>query len=541
VTSLPRVPLTLHIAPLSQKAGKLISRHTRIISNLGATETACLQRLAPSIDDWAYFYWHPTHSGIEMREAMDGLYELFLVRDPKLALYQGVFNTFPNIQEWSMNDLYSRHPDPAKSFLYTYKGRKDDVIVLSNGEKVAPALMEATLMSDPLVRGAMVVGRGKFQPAALIDLAVEPPKDARQRHQMVERLLPVISEANEHASAHGKLDPYHILFASPEKPIYYLGQGKIQRYRTYNLHEDAIEELYRSADDASEQFGFSNLPRLDFTSEGSVTQWLKQLIAEIADVRGLDMDQDLFEAGIDSLQVIRMARELRFQAKRAGLGKAGAEEFLPTTIYSHPTLDQLAAFILREADVKPLINGHIDGRVNGHVKNHADSQVHTHVNGHVNNHVNGHADNHDNGHVHNHVNGHVKGHTRNSASKKMQALLYAFADSLPHSSQLSPPPSTKNMTVVLTGSTGSVGSYLLDALYHNQNVSHIICLNRSSNAAEKHNQTGPRRGLSSLNRNRVEFIKADLSEPQLGLEASVYECMLQNVTHVIREFQGHPP
>jgi aryl carrier-like protein len=466
-----------------------------------------------------------------MREAMDGLYELFLVRDPKLELYQGVFNTFPNIQEWSMNDLYSRHPDLAKGFLYMYKGRKDDVIVLSNGEKIAPALMEATLMSDPLVRGAMVVGRAKFQPAALIDLAVEPPKDARQRHQMVERLLPIISEANEHAPAHGKLDQYHILFASPEKPIYYLGQGKIQRYRTYNLHEGDIEELYRYADDANEQFGFSNLPKLDFASEGSVTQWLKQLTAEIADVRGLDMDQDLFEAGIDSLQVIRMARELKFQAKRAGLGNAVAEEFLPTTIYSHPTLDQLTAFILRQADVEPQINGHINGRVNGHVNNHANSQLHNHVNGHVNNHVNG--------HVNNHVNGHVKGHIRNSTSKNMQALLHAYADSLPRSSQLSPPPSTENMTVVLTGSTGSVGSYLLEALYHNQNVSHIICLNRSSNAAEKHNQTGPRRGLSPLNRNRVEFIKADLSEPQLGLEASVYQRMLKTVTHVIREFQCH--
>ena len=131
-----------------------------------------------------------------MREVMEGLYELFLLRDPKLELYQGIFNTFPDINEWSMNDLYSRHPDPAKSFLYMYCCRKDDVIVLNNGEKVAPALMEATLMSDPLIKGAMVVGRGKFQPAALIDLVMDPPKSVKERHQIVERLLPVISEVN---------------------------------------------------------------------------------------------------------------------------------------------------------------------------------------------------------------------------------------------------------------------------------------------------------------------------------------------------------
>ena len=148
---------------------------------------------------------------------MDGLYELFLVRDPKLELYQGVFNTFPDIQEWSMNDLYSRHPDPAKGFLYMYQGRNDDMIVLSNGEKIAPALMEATLMSDPLFEGAMVVGTGK--------------------------LSPVISEANVHAPAYGKLDPHHTLFADSKKPMAYLGQGKIQRHRTHTLYEKDIEEV----------------------------------------------------------------------------------------------------------------------------------------------------------------------------------------------------------------------------------------------------------------------------------------------------------
>ena len=441
---------------------------------------------------------------------MDGLYELFLVRDPKLELYQGIFNTFPDIQEWSMNDLYSKHPDPAKGFLYMYQGRKDDIIVLNNGEKIAPALMEATLMSDPLVKGAMVVGKGRFESAVLLDLVEEVPKTAIQRHRMVERLLPVISEANVHAPAHGKLDPFHILFADPNKPIAYLGQGKIQRHRTYTLYEKDIEEVYKVAGDASESFGFSNLPELDFSSRQSVGQWLERLFAEFTDVRGLTVDRDLFEAGVDSLQVIRIARELRFQAKRAGLEKASGEGFLPTAIYAYPTLNQLNAFILRQADVKSSINGFTDDHINDKV----------------------------NGHTNGHTNGQVNGHAGNLTSETMQALLNKYANSLPHSSQQHPlPPSPENMTVVLTGSTGSLGSYLLDTLYHNKNVSHIFCRNRNSRAVEKHNQTGPKRGLSSaLNSDRVTFLKADLSEPQLGLQNSVYEHLRTTVTHVIREF-----
>ena len=216
-------------APMSQRAGDIISQETRVICNFGATETACLPRLAPAIKDWQYYYWHPSHSGIELRDHKDGLYELFLVRDPKLDLYQGIFSTFPDIQEYSMNDLYSKHPDPGKGFLYKWTSRADDVVVLSNGENLAPALMEASLKSSTAVKGAMVVGHGKFEPAALVDLGHSPPEDIHERQEMLKELEPGMNEANKHAPAHGQLDPFHVLFTDEDRPLRYLGQGKIQR------------------------------------------------------------------------------------------------------------------------------------------------------------------------------------------------------------------------------------------------------------------------------------------------------------------------
>lgn len=437
-----------------------------------------------------------------MRETMDGLYELFLVKDPALKLYQGIFNTFPDIEEWSMNDLYARHPDPAKSFLYTYQGRKDDIVVLNNGEKIAPALMEATLMSDPLVKGAMVVGKGEFQPAVLVDLVEEPPKGAMQRHQMVERLMPVIHEANVHAPAHGKLDQYHVIFTDPKKPISYLGQGKIQRSQTYALYAKDIQELFRFADDAREQFGFGNLPKLDFFCEESVARWLQQLVLEIVDLVDIDMDQDLFSAGIDSLQIMRMSRELRFQATKAGLGKSGADTFLPGAFYQHPTLNRLKTFILRQASERPSKKRTVDGVLKRGAQN-------------------------------------LKGLDVNHHTASVQALFHQYASSLRYSPQPSVPLSTKRMTILLTGSTGSLGSYLLEALYLNRNVLHIICLNRSATAAERHQQTGSKRGLSPIDPERVEFLKADLSKPQLGLDEAVYERLQTTVTHVIRESPNH--
>ncbi|KAK0614921.1 hypothetical protein B0T17DRAFT_540571 [Bombardia bombarda] len=487
-------------APLSQKSGALISQHTRVISNLGSTETSCLQRLAPDIPDWDYFYWHPTHSGIEMREVMEGLYELFLVRDPKLPLYQGIFYTFPDITEWSMKDLYERHP--TKHFLYRYKGRKDDVIVLSNGEKVSPSLIEATLISSPLVKRAMVVGRGRFQPAALLELFDTPPATTKERRQLVETLLPVIEEANQHAPAHGKLDQYHIMFADPARPIYDVGQGKIQRFRTQQMYETEIAELYNTVEAEDGQAVMSKVPALAGVVGETVKAWLQGLVAEITGIQGLDPEHDLFEAGIDSLQVIRIARELRIHAKAAGITTA-ATDLPPTAIYAHPTMNSLGSFLLK-------VLGFGSGgpatvaATNGHVV------------------TSGHAE--------------TEPASEPTAVESMQAMLDKYVDTLPRATgakTTTTPVRRTGMTVLLTGSTGSLGSYILDTLNKTKDVAQIVCLNRSADAAKRHAETGPTRGLSDLSPSRVEFLQADLSKPKLGLDDEVYARLVDSVTHVI--------
>ena len=483
-------------APLSQAAGEAISKHTRVISNLGSTETSCLQRLAPAVKDWAYFYWHPTHSGIQMREREDGLFELFLVRDARLGLYQGIFTTFPDITEWSMSDLYEKHPDPEKPFLYKYVGRVDDVIVLSNGEKVAPALMEAALNSSPLVRGAMIVGRGKFQPAALLDLSGAFPHTPAEKHRVIKHLLPFIVEANRHAPAHGKLDHHHILFADPQKGLCYLGQGKIQRVRTHRAYEHEIEQLYRDLENpdvptngGAQSFGLS----LDDTSEGSVVRYVKALIGHVAGIQNLHRGRDLFEAGLDSLQVMRLAAEIRLAFRGRGTPACS-----PADIYAHPTINGLVRFLLRTPHVPPPEKAHAEGRTPG-------------------------------------AKAHPNADSTASPTDQMRSLLDKYVASLPPPQLKARHRPTTGITVLLTGSTGSLGSYILDALYHDPNVSRIICLNRSPDAAEKHRRTGPPRGLSPLGPPRVEFLKASLGKQKLGLSDDLYTDLASSVTHIIRE------
>jgi hypothetical protein len=115
----------------------------------------------------------------------------------------------------------------------------------------------------------------------------------------------------------------------------------------------------------------------------------------------------------------------------------------------------------------------------------------------------------------------------------MRGMLEKYAHDLLRRGAFQSGPTTRNMIVLLTGSTGSLGSSLLDPLFHDNKVRHIICLNHSTKAAEVHSRNRPVRGLSRLDPSRVEFFKADLSRSQFDLEDSVYQRLLSTVTHVI--------
>ena len=478
-------------APISATAGNLLSKQTRLISNFGATETACLPRLAPAREDWAYYYWHPSHSGIELRETFDGLYELFLVKDPKIDLYQGIFSTFPHLDEYSMNDLYTKHP--TKPFLYKWTGRADDVVVLNNGEKLAPALMEASLMSSPLVKGAMVVGRGKFQPAALLDLGAAPPTDKDGRQAIIKDLEPAIALANKHAPAHGKLDKLHIMFVDPARPIYYLGQGKIQRRGTYAKYDQDFEDLYQNAENIAEQEDDdSGSSTVDFGDQASIKQWLLDVITKVAEIEDLKGDDAFFEAGMDSLHVIRLVRDLKYQAKIAG-GKLTPESLSPGVIYSHPSLDELAAYLYKQAGLAPAAP--VDSAYQSTEEEAGGSPK----------------------------------------LKYLESLLDKYVQTLSPKVEPRPAPVTQGTTVLLTGSTGSLGSYLLNELNNDPNVEHIICLDRSADGAEKHKQNAPKRGLTVTDSSRVEFLKSNLAEADLGLGKETYQRLVNTVTHVIRK------
>lgn len=89
--------------------------------------------------------------------------------------------------------------------------------------------------------------------------------------------------------------------------------------------------------------------------------------------------------------------------------------------------------------------------------------------------------------------------------------------------------------ILLTGSTGQLGSYILNALVQHPEVTHIWCLNRSDTALSRQEALLRTRGLERPLPlpAYVEFHKADFSASRLGLKQEIYEAISENVTHVV--------
>lgn len=359
---------------------------------------------------------------------------------------------------------------PTKPDLWMYRGRMDDIIVFLNGEKLNPVTIEDQVGSHKAVKSVLVVGEGRFHAALLVEPR-EPQHTTAERAQLLEQIWSLIEKANETSPAHGRISKAHILFTSPGKPMLRAGKGTVQRKLTLNAYADEIEGLYADA----ETFMNGDLPPPDPELENSPleTQILRLVQGLVLHDKQIYLDDDFFShAGIDSLQVLQLVRQLDIYGYTT---RDKYSTLSPSIVYNNPTALSLAVAI---NDLN------------------AASQER-------------------------------KALSSSAKRKEMQDLLFRL------SGPRNKIPSSQPDIIMLTGSTGALGSYLLDSLLKAPQVKKIYCLNRAV-SAERQAEINASRGLSTdFDNSRVEFFKANLTAPCFGLEASIFENITTTVTRII--------
>lgn len=326
------------------------------------------------------------------------------------------------------------------------------------------------------------MGQGRFQTTAIIQLRDTSLLTDHDTQRLKDSIWCNIEAANAKAPAHAQVHKDYIMFAPDHMPFILAGKETVLRAMTVGLYENEINDFYAKR----ELRQTSEACSIDLSSPQSTYEGLNSLICAILGLRPLAKDDDFFAAGLDSLSVFKVLASIRKTVQAAMKDTNDSLNITAGFIYSNPTLEQLS---------NALYNAVHAGAGDG----------------------------------------------RNSAAKNAQmiaSLVRKYAGTLPDRRwQKVSPRSAEGVTVLLTGSTGSLGSYLLSSLSSQKIVSRIFCLNRCVDGKLRQSQVNESRGLeTNWCEERVRFLHTDLSKANFGLDSATYDKLLGTVTHIIREY-----
>ncbi|KAJ8108999.1 hypothetical protein ONZ43_g6259 [Nemania bipapillata] len=121
-------------------------------------------------------------------------------------------------------------------------------------------------------------------------------------------------------------------------------------------------------------------------------------------------------------------------------------------------------------------------------------------------------------------------------AETMKQLLSSFQGlikQIPKPSSVSPKVES-SVDVLLTGSTGTLGTLILHTLLHKPNIGHIFCANRGADSRAAQIRRLDAAGLTENDLDtRVSFLQTDLSHPLLGLEEGQYKTLQSRVGLII--------
>ena len=457
---------------LPKHVGEALSAKIKILSMYGASEIGETPLMIPEQEwprsAWKYLQFHSCF-GAEFRSHSENLYELVMKRGPTVIQYQPPFCLSPDLQEFGTRDLFSPHP--TRPDLWAYEGRSDDLIVFLTGLKTNPLAFEHTVANHPEIRSVLMAGNKRLQPALIVEPVETSALSMIARAQLIERIWPLVQEANTESPAHAKVLKTHIMIALPEKPFKRAGKGTVQRASTLEMYSEELDTLYTDVDRLVAPSTGSQLRNL---AVDDLTQRIVEEILKVTGWKDLLIEDNLFVRGMDSLQVLTLTRELR---------RLFCANVAPSTIHANFTARLLARAVQNLLSEQQVMQDHHATETEQAVAN--TLGIHK-----------------------NHVDRHCKDFSDSANSGKGRHTEVLVGSSVSDDSEI----------VLLIGSTGALGANLLSVLMATDSVSHIYCLNRAPDSGTLQGARSKALGLNpTFPRTRITFLTMDLTSPNTSL------------------------
>ncbi|KAL0958751.1 hypothetical protein HGRIS_014075 [Hohenbuehelia grisea] len=467
-------------APIQQQVGDaLVSKGVKLFPFYGATELGGTSMFLPSQpppEGWQYFKISP-HCKPTLVQEDDDVYRAAFLR---CGSHTPAINNMNLGDEsaYDTNDLIIRHP--TNRDLWKIYGRADDQIMHSTGEKTNPVPMETIINRHPAVSCALIFGRGRFQAGVLIEPSSKYTIDATNEGQLAEfrnLIWPSIEKANDVAPSHSRLFKEMIMVSQPSKPFQYTAKGTPRRQIVLNLYSQEIDEIYAAVEESSQ----ADIAIPTSLTEDACLVYISNVVNKV--MRGnIDKGVDLFQHGCDSLQATWIRNSVIHTLRQSF--DVDTRSIPVNFVYTHPSIRRLSHYF-RSLALKDADAGQPD----------TDTA---------------------------------------STISEMEAMVSKYSSNFPkHIASIH---AADTEVVLLTGSTGGLGSYILQTLLEDPLISRVYALNR----ADKNGKPIYERqaaafqdrdiDLGLLDSPKLIFLEGDTTLESFGLDKDLLHTLQHTVT-----------
>lgn len=452
-------------------AEKLSKHGVKLLNHYGATE---LGPLAPIFKPEKDYDWHylrlRTDFGLRLERLSP---ESELPQRCKLVGYPFGWNaSFELADQLECNPL---HPDSEVKII----GRKDDLIVLANGEKILSRMLEESLSQNSTIRTAIAFGDGRFEIGVIIEPTI--PVQPEEYEDSLEAFWHMVVTANELMDDHARVSSkMAIIITTEEKKIPRSDKGSPMRKELYALYEAEIDSVYENLQNGHSN-GLSKILNMDKLEE-CLQELVRECLGKKLGARPWSVDDDFFDLGMDSLQATRLRRMLI-----AAIGDIPGQRDHITSdfVYSHPSISQLVVALREPTSSNFILISNRQALMKDYIRQYSFSLLQN-----------------------------------------------------PYTAERS-----SGSVVLLTGSTGNLGAFLLEQLCKNSTVRRIICLGRQHKSEVDLNKSSLRIHQERVNQlrsifltkaqwSKIEFFYWDMGEELLGLDSSTYTTLSSEITHI---------
>lgn len=229
---------------------------------------------------------------------------------------------------YATKDLFEPHPSIPRAWKYI--ARLDDTIVLSNGEKFNPVMMEGRVRSHPAVTETTVFGSGR--PYLGILIVPSPAVTGLLSDQIIDQIFPVIEEANQTVEAYARISRDMVKVLPHDCQFPRTDKGSIIRQAFYKRFDKEINDAYDQAATSNGDVKALSVPALE--------DFVRSIISRsVPEEKAVDRNTDLFSLGLDSLQSIQMRTEI-LKAVDIGSQKLGQN-----VVFEYPSIAALSAHL----------------------------------------------------------------------------------------------------------------------------------------------------------------------------------------------------